>query len=117
MEASQAAKQIVEATRRGEAERTLSVPAQLLARLNGLFPGLVADASGLANRLLPGPGSRERERGFDVHQSLPPRQRSLLSWLTALGWDGALRLNQLSPQEREAVLRQQTGDGQSAYLP
>lgn len=117
MEASQAAKQIVEATRRGEAERTLTVPAQLLARLNGLFPGLTADINGLASRLLPGPGSRERERGFEVHQSLPPRERSLLSWLTALGWEGALRLNQLSPQEREAVFHQETDDDQSAPLP
>lgn len=116
MEATQAARQIVEATRRGEAERTLTVPAQILARLNGLFPGLTADINGLANRLLPGPGSRERERGLDVHLKLPPGQRSLLRWLTALGWDGALRLNQLSPAEKEAVLQQQADDGQGARL-
>ncbi len=117
MDATQAARQIVEATRRGEAERTLSVPAQLLARLNGLFPGLTADVNGLANRLLPRPGSRERERGLDVHQQLPPGQRSLLSWLTALGWEGALRLNQLSPEEKQAVLQQQAADERGAPLP
>jgi NAD(P)-dependent dehydrogenase (short-subunit alcohol dehydrogenase family) len=114
MDASQAAKQIVEATRRGEAERTLGVPAQLLARLNGLFPGLIAGVNGLVNRLMPGPGSRERERGFAVHQQLPPRQRTVLSRLTALGWQGALRLNQLSPQERETVPDQEYNDGQGA---
>src|SRR5205085_10945545 len=53
MDAERAARQIVQAARRGEAERILTLPANLLARFHGLFPGLTADLLGLANRLLP----------------------------------------------------------------
>jgi NAD(P)-dependent dehydrogenase (short-subunit alcohol dehydrogenase family) len=103
MSAEAAARQIVAATRRGEAERTLSLPAQILARLAGLFPGLVADANGLANRLMPDPDGTEGERGFEVQQRMALRQRRLLRQLGALGWEGAMALNQLAPEEKEAV--------------
>ena len=39
MGADRAARQIVAATRRGEAERILTTPAALMARFHGLFPG------------------------------------------------------------------------------
>jgi NAD(P)-dependent dehydrogenase (short-subunit alcohol dehydrogenase family) len=103
MSAEAAARQIVEATRRGEAERTLSLPAQLLARLTGLFPGLVADVNGLANRVMPDPDGTARERGFDVQQGMELRQRRLLRQLAALGWEAAYQLNELDPEEKAAV--------------
>ena len=103
MSAQAAARQIVEATRRGEAERTLSLPAQILARLTGLFPGLIADANGLANRLMPEPSGTERERGYRVQQEMELRQRRLLRQLAALGWEGAYQLNELAPEERKEV--------------
>ncbi|MEO8126265.1 MAG: SDR family oxidoreductase [Bryobacteraceae bacterium] len=51
--AAAAARQIVAATRNGEAERILGVPAKLLAGFHGLFPGWTADILGLINRALP----------------------------------------------------------------
>jgi short-subunit dehydrogenase len=80
MDAERAARQIVQASKRGEAERVLSIPAVLLARFQGLFPGLLADLFGLVNRLLPGPNGaaqperrgmelQERERS-DLHRNL-----------------------------------------------
>lgn len=102
MDAERAAEQIVQATRRGEAERTLSVPAVLLARLQGVAPGLTADIMGLARRaLLPAPDGPTvfRERGWDVQQRLEPPAREIVTTLTAMGLDAARRLNQLSPAD------------------
>jgi NAD(P)-dependent dehydrogenase (short-subunit alcohol dehydrogenase family) len=61
MAAGDAARRMVEAARRGDAELTLTVQAQAAARLQGLFPGLTADVLGLVNRLLPGPDGAVRE--------------------------------------------------------
>src|SRR5690606_5580694 len=102
MDAGRAARQIVQATRRGEAERTLSLPALLLARMHGIAPGLTADILGLARRLLlpeSGPRTATRRRGWDVQRNMPPGRRRVLQQITVLGQDAARRLNQLSPQE------------------
>ena len=54
-----AADQILTATKRGEAERVVGLPAQTLATLHGLFPGVTGDVFGLFNEyLLPGAGRR-----------------------------------------------------------
>jgi short-subunit dehydrogenase len=69
MDAKRAARQIVDATRRGQAERVLSLPAGLLADFHGQFPGLTADLLALANRfVLPRAegGRAEPVRGMDV---------------------------------------------------
>ncbi len=63
--AERAARRIVEACRRGEAEVVLGWPFKAAARLHGLFPGAVAGALGLVNRLLPGPGGPQARRGRD----------------------------------------------------
>src|SRR5437764_6019203 len=60
--ARKAAKQIVHATKRGDAEIILSIQAQLAVRFHGLFPGVTADVLGLVNRLLPGSGVMLRQR-------------------------------------------------------
>jgi NAD(P)-dependent dehydrogenase (short-subunit alcohol dehydrogenase family) len=118
MSAEAAARQIVEATRRGEAERTLSLPAQILARMTGLFPGLIADINGLANRLMPAPNGVARERGYHVQQAMELRQRRLLRQLAALGWEAAYRLNELAPEEREAVQTEsKAGSGSGIPVP
>jgi NAD(P)-dependent dehydrogenase (short-subunit alcohol dehydrogenase family) len=54
--ASSAARQIVEAAMRGEAEIVLSLPARSAVFVNGIAPRLVSAALELAARLLPGPG-------------------------------------------------------------
>ncbi len=77
--AERAARRIVKATRRGEAEVTLTVPALVQRIANGLFPGAMADALGLINRLLPSVTRRREMRGMQLATPLAP---SLLTTLT-----------------------------------
>jgi hypothetical protein len=92
MNARRAARQIVDAARRGQSERVLSKPAQALALLHGIFPGLTTELMGLANSLLlPSAegGSSEKARGFEV------RGRTVVGRaIAALGSRAAERLNQ-----------------------
>jgi len=50
MNADRAARQIVAATARGDAEKILTIPANILARFHGLFPGATADILGVVDR-------------------------------------------------------------------
>ena len=56
MSEKRAARRIVNACLRGEAELVLSLPAKAAVRLHGLFPGTTTDGLGLMNVLLPPPG-------------------------------------------------------------
>ena len=94
MDAKRAARQIVAATRRGEAERILSLPATMLALFHGRFPGLTADLLGWANRLLlpEAEGGRpEQVRGMDVRQRA---RGSVYRAFTRMGLSAAEKLNQ-----------------------
>jgi NAD(P)-dependent dehydrogenase (short-subunit alcohol dehydrogenase family) len=91
--AERAARQIVRATQRGAAEPILSLPAQLLGRFHGLFPGTTTNLLRVVNSLLPGaagasPGSAP---GEEVQRRLRSR---LLDLLTGLGRAAAHRLHQ-----------------------
>ena len=95
--AERAAREIVGATRRGEAERILSVPANVLALLHGLAPGTMSELLALVNRLgLPAPSEdadgQTLSRGRDVADQVPAR--SAFEALTALGQAASERLNQ-----------------------
>jgi NAD(P)-dependent dehydrogenase (short-subunit alcohol dehydrogenase family) len=71
MDAERAARQIVRATVRGDAERILSLPAQLAARFHGLFPVATVALLAAVNRLvLPRAGGADgaRTRGADVQR-------------------------------------------------
>lgn len=48
-----AARQIINAIRRGDAELIISVQAQAAAKFNALFPGVTADLMGIVNMFLP----------------------------------------------------------------
>jgi NAD(P)-dependent dehydrogenase (short-subunit alcohol dehydrogenase family) len=88
MEGSRAARQIVSATRRGDAERILTTPAQMLARFHGLFPGATVEILGLINRLLPsGHNGKTARRGSELRALRSP----ILSALTMLGRMAARR--------------------------
>jgi len=50
MSAQRAVDQILQAAARGQAEKVLSVPAQLLALFHGIFPGLTAEHAGYRKR-------------------------------------------------------------------
>jgi short-subunit dehydrogenase len=87
--ARHAARRIVNATRRRQAEIIISPQAQLLARVHGMMPGLVTEALALVNRLLPeADGGMHRKLGKESHSAVTR------SPLTALGRRAARRYNQ-----------------------
>lgn len=79
--ARRAARQIVDATRRGSPQLVITTQAQLLARFHGLFPGLTADILGLVNRFLP-PGEGA---GTSAHIGSESETAITQSFLTLLG--------------------------------
>lgn len=90
--AEEVAREVVSATRRGEAERVISLPAQVMTTVHGLFPGVMADLMGYLNLLLPSPeGSDEFARGEEVEARL---KDPLYRQITTLGERAAERLNQ-----------------------
>jgi NAD(P)-dependent dehydrogenase (short-subunit alcohol dehydrogenase family) len=92
MDADRAARQVVEACRRGDAEVTLGIPYKLAARIQGVAPGLTARVLGVVNRFLPDPGGigTRRARGVESQSAASP------SWLTALGDRAAVRNNEIA---------------------
>lgn len=80
--AEHAARRIIDACRHGDAELTITLPAQLAVALNDAMPSLVASAMALANRLLPaatdGSGDRHR-RGRDSQSRWAPSIATALS--------------------------------------
>jgi len=91
MNAERAARRIVRACERGEAEVVLSVQAKLAVKFHALFPGVTADLLGQVNRLLPGPGGigSASATGAESASAAAP------SWLTTLSDEAAVRNNQI----------------------
>ena len=101
MDAERAARQIVKAVQRGEAERILSIPANLLARIHGLFPGATMDMVGMiASVLLPaGVPDVEAVPGEVARQRMPAARRKVVDGLTVLGRRAAKKFqHSLDPQ-------------------
>jgi hypothetical protein len=98
MDAERAARQIVRAAKRGDAETILSLPAWLLARFQALFPGTTADILGLVSRLLPDPkgDGQDAVRG---HDAVARTGSGLLHALTRLGRTAAQRFGQFPGPE------------------
>lgn len=95
MDATRAARQIVRAMKRSEAEKILSFPAALLARFHGLFPGLTTEILSLVARLLPSPSDKvtDKERGMDLNRRINSK---VFDAATILGRSAAGQLNQYS---------------------
>lgn len=71
--APSAARKIVDACRYGDSAITITAQAQLLRIAHGVFPGLVADLLGAANRLLPRPnGENFSRKGWESGSALTP---------------------------------------------
>ncbi|OJW20488.1 MAG: ketoacyl reductase [Planctomycetales bacterium 71-10] len=90
--AEKAARRIVDAARHGDAEAIISLPAEIMARANGLFPGLFADVMGVLNQFVfPAPGGigRAKREGRDSRSPLAP------AWATVLTDRAAARNNEL----------------------
>jgi NAD(P)-dependent dehydrogenase (short-subunit alcohol dehydrogenase family) len=92
IQAERAARQIVAACRRGQAELIITAQAVLAVKFRALFPEATADILALANRLLPGPGGigRRRAKGRESESALAP------SLLTTLSDRAALRNNEVA---------------------
>ena len=89
--AENAARQIVSACKRGQAELVISVPAKIAVLFDALFPEAMSQMLALANGLLPKAGGvgTERMKGRDSTSSWSP------SWLTTLNEEAALRNNEV----------------------
>lgn len=98
MRATRAAHQIIDALCRGDAEVTLSIQAQAVARIHGLFPGFTADVLSIVNRLLPtsGGGGSDRHRGTQSSTAISE------SVLTAPGRSAARATHKLPATEPAA---------------
>jgi NAD(P)-dependent dehydrogenase (short-subunit alcohol dehydrogenase family) len=79
MSAERAAKKIVEACRRGDAEALIGLPAKVAALARTLAPGLTAAVLAHVNRMMPQDSSTDRHRGRD---SETPLTRSWVTQLT-----------------------------------
>ena len=90
MDASRAARRIVQAIRRGEAEVILGLPAKIAILAHDLAPGPTVRVLSAANRFMPGAeeASTERHRGH-MSETAPTK-----SPLTAFGKRAAKRWNQ-----------------------
>jgi NAD(P)-dependent dehydrogenase (short-subunit alcohol dehydrogenase family) len=74
VDVKKAAQLIVDATERGDAELTISVPAVLASLVHGVFPAAVCDVLGVVARVLPSSGGigRNARRGRDSHSAVSP---------------------------------------------
>ena len=89
--AENAARQIVQACKRGSAELVISIPAKAAVIFDTLLPDVMAGMLALVNQLLPaagGAGTR-RMKGRDSKSVWSP------SWLTSLNDEAALRNNEV----------------------
>lgn len=93
--AEKAARQIIEAARRGDSEFIVSVPAWLAAKVHGLFPEFTSGVLAFSNRFLPGDGGigRGMATGLESASAAAP------SLLTALSDAASHRNNELKPNE------------------
>jgi NAD(P)-dependent dehydrogenase (short-subunit alcohol dehydrogenase family) len=97
MDPDRAAAEIVEAARRGEAERVLSAPARIGSKAHALFPGLSAGVLAAVNAWMP------RATGASVEVPVKGEASGSMwspSWLTRLGGLAEERYNQLGATGR-----------------
>lgn len=93
--AESAAKQIVKATKNGDAELIISIQAKLAAKANALFPELTAEISALVNQILPSAGGigDAQATGLESTSFVSP------SFLTSLSDKASHKNNELKPNE------------------
>lgn len=93
MSAEKVAAEIIEATRYGDAERIISLPAKFAGAVHGLFPGFTTDVLALINTLLPDPSptghNSLRREGKELETSMTQNA------LTTLTDEAAQRNNEL----------------------
>lgn len=107
LDAGSAARQVVAATRRGDAERVLGWPFALAARVKGVMPGLTSDIMGLVDTyVLPKAPSADSELASG-HSAAEGVDSPLFHLLTTLGRRAARR-NHEFPSARDPAEVDQT---------
>ena len=88
--AENAARQIVRACKRGQAELVISIPAKIAVLFESLFPEAMYQILGLVNQVLPAPGGigTQTAKGKESTSAWSP------SWLTTLNEEAAVRNNE-----------------------
>lgn len=91
--AENAARQVVRACKRGQAELVISIPAKVAVLFDSLFPEVSTQMLALVNQVLPEAGGvgTERRKGSESTSAWSP------SWLTTLNEEAAVRNNELLP--------------------
>jgi NAD(P)-dependent dehydrogenase (short-subunit alcohol dehydrogenase family) len=110
VDAEWAARTIVQATKRRQAQCTFPLPTLLAARVADLFPGTAATVLALVDRVMPAaPAQPTGERpGMAVAADM---DAPLLRAATTLGWSAAEEYNQVPPSmEAEAGWRETEAD-------
>ncbi|WP_022824657.1 SDR family NAD(P)-dependent oxidoreductase [Hymenobacter norwichensis] len=90
--AESAARQIWNASRRGDAEIIIGLPAKLLSAFHGLAPGTTADLLSWVNRTLPAPTGKEGDARRYGHES---ESAVTQSWITTLTRKAEKKNNQV----------------------
>jgi NAD(P)-dependent dehydrogenase (short-subunit alcohol dehydrogenase family) len=78
-DAKDAAQQIIEACRKGEPELIITLPAQIAATLQGLFPAAVSEVLAFTNWFLPSNGRKDAVSGWQSESSVAPSVLTVLS--------------------------------------
>ena len=89
--AENAARQVVGACKRGQAELVISIPAKVAVLFDSLFPELSSQMLSLVNQILPGAGGvgTQTMKGRESTSAWSP------SWLTTLNEEAAVRNNEV----------------------
>ena len=82
IDARRAARQIVEACRRGDPQLLISIQAKMIALLTAVFPNVSARALKLMNQMLPGPTGSSGDETKTGWESQSPLAPSLLTRLS-----------------------------------
>jgi NAD(P)-dependent dehydrogenase (short-subunit alcohol dehydrogenase family) len=94
--AESAARQILNAVRRGDADLTISPQAKMAARFEALFPNTMAGIFEFVSSLLPGPGTTDKT----AYTGLESASAASPSILTSLIDEAAERNNELKPKRQ-----------------
>jgi short-subunit dehydrogenase len=89
--AENAARQVVHACKRGQAELVISIPAKIAVLFESLFPEAMYQILSVVNQLLPAPGGigTQKAKGKESTSAWSP------SWLTTLNEEAAVRNNEV----------------------
>jgi hypothetical protein len=93
IDARRAARQIVEACRKGRPELTITPQARLAAIANTAFPSIIAQVLRIANYLLPDAGA---ESSVEEHKGWESTSRWSPSLLTRFADDASVRNNEVN---------------------